>query len=132
MALFQTVLRIARSAATAALAAVVWIGTASGVALAVDRSAEELAQAARTECEQGRRAPDRTDRKAHFERGKALAGQAVAQDDSSAEAHFALFCNDPEIMHFSYQRYLLNKIRAVYPLEGTPIRIQLKSSHKRD
>ena len=24
---------------------------------------------------------------------------------------FALFCNDPDVMHFSYQRYLLNKIR---------------------
>jgi hypothetical protein len=50
------------------------------------------------ECEQGRRAQARTDRKAHFERGKALAGQAVAQDDNSAEAHFALFCNDGELM----------------------------------
>ena len=45
---------------------------------------------------------------------------------------FVLFCNDPEIMHFSYQRYLLNKIRAEYPLEGTPIRIFLRSSHERD
>jgi GTP-binding protein len=44
---------------------------------------------------------------------------------------FALFCNDPELMHFSYQRYLLNKIRAAYPLEGTPIRLVLKASHKK-
>jgi GTP-binding protein len=44
---------------------------------------------------------------------------------------FALFCNDPELMHFSYQRYLLNKIRASYPLEGTPIRLVLKASHKK-
>jgi GTP-binding protein len=45
---------------------------------------------------------------------------------------FALFCNEPELVHFSYQRYLMNRIRAVYPLMGTPIRLLLKSSHKRD
>jgi GTPase len=43
---------------------------------------------------------------------------------------FALFCNDPDLMHFSYQRYLLNKIRAAHPMEGTPIRLVLKASHK--
>jgi GTP-binding protein len=43
---------------------------------------------------------------------------------------FALFCNDPELVHFSYERYLLNKIRAAFPLEGTPIRIITKASHK--
>jgi GTP-binding protein len=43
---------------------------------------------------------------------------------------FALFCNDPEIMHFSYQRYLMNKIRAAFPLQGTPVRLILKASHK--
>ena len=44
---------------------------------------------------------------------------------------FALFCNDPEIMHFSYQRYLLNRIREALPLAGTPVRLVLKSSHRR-
>ncbi len=44
---------------------------------------------------------------------------------------FALFCNDPDIMHFSYQRYLMNKIREAFPLAGTPVRLVLKSSHKR-
>jgi len=43
---------------------------------------------------------------------------------------FALFCNDPELVHFSYERYLMNKIRASYPLEGTPIKILVRSSHK--
>jgi len=45
---------------------------------------------------------------------------------------FALFCNDPELLHFSYERYLINKIRAAYPLEGTPIRVVARHSHKRD
>lgn len=45
---------------------------------------------------------------------------------------FALFCNDPDLMHFSYERYLINKIREQYPLEGTPIKIVARHSHKRD
>ncbi|MFZ4508248.1 MAG: ribosome biogenesis GTPase Der [Fimbriimonas sp.] len=45
---------------------------------------------------------------------------------------FALFCNDPEILHFSYERYLMNRLRASYPLPGTPIRIFARNSHKRD
>jgi len=44
---------------------------------------------------------------------------------------FALFCNDPDLMHFSYQRYLMNKIRAAFPLAGTPVRIFTRASHKR-
>lgn len=45
---------------------------------------------------------------------------------------FVLFCNDPDLMHFSYQRYLLNKIRALFPLQGTPVRLFARSSHKKD
>jgi hypothetical protein len=65
---------------------------------AVDRSVEDVVRSARSECEQGRKAQGRDERKAHFDRGKALAQQAVAQDDHSAEAHFALFCNEGELM----------------------------------
>ncbi|MEA2552082.1 MAG: GTPase [Fimbriimonadaceae bacterium] len=45
---------------------------------------------------------------------------------------FAIFVNDRDLVHFSYIRYLMNQIRAVYPLEGTPIRIVVKSSHTKD
>ncbi|MDR9853799.1 ribosome biogenesis GTPase Der [Paenibacillus sp. VCA1] len=34
-----------------------------------------------------------------------------------------VFVNDPELMHFSYERYLENKIRSAFDFEGTPIRI---------
>lgn len=44
---------------------------------------------------------------------------------------FALFCNNPDLMHFSYQRYLENKIRKAYPMEGTPIRVSVRTSHKK-
>lgn len=39
---------------------------------------------------------------------------------------FALFVNDPEIMHFSYQRYLENQLRKSFGFEGTPIRFLLR------
>ncbi|ULL15552.1 ribosome biogenesis GTPase Der [Paenibacillus sp. H1-7] len=33
------------------------------------------------------------------------------------------FVNDPELMHFSYERYLENKVRAAFGFEGTPLRM---------
>jgi len=36
---------------------------------------------------------------------------------------FVCFCNDEELFHFSYRRYLENQIRSVYGLEGTPVRL---------
>lgn len=34
---------------------------------------------------------------------------------------FVVFVNDPELMHFSYERFLENQIRAAFDFEGTPI-----------
>ena len=39
---------------------------------------------------------------------------------------FVSFCNDAELFHFSYQRYLENQIRGVFGLEGTPIRLYVR------
>lgn len=36
---------------------------------------------------------------------------------------FVLFVNDPELMHFSYRRYLENNIRRAFGFIGTPIRV---------
>ncbi|AXI09358.1 ribosome biogenesis GTPase Der [Oceanobacillus sp. 143] len=36
---------------------------------------------------------------------------------------FAVFVNDPELMHFSYKRFLENKIRDAFGFIGTPIKI---------
>jgi len=43
-----------------------------------------------------------------------------------------LFCNDADLMHFSYKRYLENQLRIAYPLEGTPIRIQAKKAENKE
>jgi GTPase len=42
-----------------------------------------------------------------------------------------LFVNDPEMLHFSYVRYLENRLRETYPLEGTPIVIQSRKARER-
>lgn len=36
---------------------------------------------------------------------------------------FVCFCNDAQLFHYSYLRYLENRIRDTYPLDGTPIRM---------
>ncbi|MGM9952521.1 MAG: ribosome biogenesis GTPase Der [Intestinibaculum porci] len=36
---------------------------------------------------------------------------------------FVLFVNDPKFLHFSYKRYLENKLREAFGFEGTPIHI---------
>ncbi|WP_456278531.1 ribosome biogenesis GTPase Der [Bacillus sp. AK128] len=36
---------------------------------------------------------------------------------------FAVFVNEPELMHFSYERFLDNQIRAAFGFTGTPIKI---------
>ncbi len=42
---------------------------------------------------------------------------------------FMIYVNDPKLAHFSYLRYLENKLRAEYNFIGTPIRIVLKARH---
>ena len=39
---------------------------------------------------------------------------------------FVFFVNHPEIMHFSYQRYLENKLRAAFGFEGTPLHLIIR------
>ena len=34
---------------------------------------------------------------------------------------FAIYVNEPELVHFSYERYLINQIRQNFDFEGTPI-----------
>ncbi len=41
---------------------------------------------------------------------------------------FVLFCNDADLVHFSYIRYIDNVLRKNFPLEGTPSRVVPRSS----
>lgn len=42
---------------------------------------------------------------------------------STKPPSFAVFVNDPELVHFSYKRFLENKIREAFGFIGTPIKI---------
>jgi GTP-binding protein len=44
---------------------------------------------------------------------------------------FVIFVNDKDLVHFSYARYLENRIRAYYPFEGTPLKLLFRS-HERE
>ena len=46
--------------------------------------------------------------------------------------NFVIFCNSRELFHFSYQRYIENQIRAVFGLEGTPIRIVIRQKGEKE
>lgn len=43
---------------------------------------------------------------------------------------FVLFVNDPNYLHFSYQRYLENKLREAFNFEGTPIKFILRKKEE--
>ena len=45
---------------------------------------------------------------------------------------FVLFVNDPELMHFSYKRYLENYFRKSFGLTKTPIRLNIRGKAKND
>lgn len=46
--------------------------------------------------------------------------------------NFVIFCNSRELFHFSYQRYIENQIRAVFGLEGTPVRIVIRQKGEKE
>ena len=59
------------------------------------------------------------------DKGRRLKIYYVTQP-STKPPTFVFFCNDAELFHFSYQRYLENRIRESFGLEGTPVRIVVR------
>ncbi len=45
---------------------------------------------------------------------------------------FVLFCNNAELFHFSYQRYIENQLRATFGLEGTPVKLVIRERGEND
>lgn len=45
---------------------------------------------------------------------------------------FVIFVNDAQLMHFSYKRYLENSIRKAFGLDGTPIKVIVRSKDEKD
>jgi len=40
---------------------------------------------------------------------------------------FVFFVNYPQLVHFSYQRYLENRLRRAFGFDGTPVRFVFKA-----
>ena len=59
------------------------------------------------------------------DKGKRLKIYYITQA-STCPPTFVCFCNNAELFHFSYQRYLENCIRLVFGLEGTPVRFIIR------
>ena len=45
---------------------------------------------------------------------------------------FVMFVNNSELFHFSYQRYIENRLREIFGFAGTPIRFVIKNRSQRD
>lgn len=73
-------------------------------------TAQTLITEAMQECHLGRVAQERAVRLSHFEKGQAMAEQAVGLDDHSADAHFAVFCNLGEILRIDGEMSLSSVI----------------------
>jgi len=63
------------------------------------------------------------------DRGRQVRFRHVTQA-RSATPTFVFFVDRPEGVHFSYRRYLENKIRERFEFPGTPIRVELRGSRE--
>ncbi len=62
-------------------------------------------------------------------RGKEIRFHHVTQV-KAATPTFVFFVDRPDLVHFSYRRYLENRIRERFPFPGTPIRIELRRARE--
>jgi GTP-binding protein len=64
-------------------------------------------------------------------KGRALRVYYVTQAEVSPPT-FIFFVNDPELLHFSYQRYLENQLRLAFGFDGTAIRLHFRPRERRE
>lgn len=55
-----------------------------------------------------------------------------ATQTDSRPPKFTIFCTHPSQMHWSYTRFLQNRLRQEYDLEGVPVVIEYRSKYKED
>jgi GTP-binding protein len=64
-------------------------------------------------------------------RGKRLKIYYTSQP-GVAPPTFVFHVNDPGLVHFSYRRYLENRIRAAFPFNGTPLKLVFRPRREND
>ena len=55
-----------------------------------------------------------------------------ASQVTTAPPTLVLFVNNPDYMHFSYERYIENRLRDTFNFEGTPIKILLRERKQKE
>ena len=63
-------------------------------------------------------------------RGRSLKIYSVAQDQTGPPS-FTFYVNRSDTVHFSYQRYLENRLREAYDFRGSPLKMRFKSRGER-
>ncbi len=63
-------------------------------------------------------------------KGRHLRIHGVAQTGTRPPT-FAFFVNDPALVHYSYERYLENRLREAFDLAGTPLRLRWRAGRRR-
>ena len=64
-------------------------------------------------------------------KGKQLKILFITQADI-CPPRFVIFVNDPELMHFSYLRFIENKLRDTFGFEGTPLKFVIRKRNEED
>ena len=64
-------------------------------------------------------------------KGKQLKIRYMTQADIRPPK-FIIFVNEPELMHFSYLRYIENKLRESFGFEGTPLRLIVRGREEEE
>ena len=64
------------------------------------------------------------------DKGKALKLYYATQV-SIRPPHFVFFVNEPEMVHFSYARYLENRLRERFGFEGSPLQLSFRARRRR-
>ena len=65
------------------------------------------------------------------DKGKRLKIYYITQPSTNPPT-FVCFVNSADLFHFSYQRYLENRIRETFGMEGTPIRFVIREKSDKD
>ncbi|MEJ5348030.1 MAG: ribosome biogenesis GTPase Der [Desulfosoma sp.] len=55
-----------------------------------------------------------------------------ATQASTRPPTFVIFCNEPEKIHFSYERYLTNQFREAFGMDKTPVRLIFRERSRRN
>jgi GTP-binding protein len=103
--------------------------TGKGVSAAVDTALDAAANHALRlpTGELNRLIQEAADRRPYSRKGRDLKIRYATMADVKPPS-IVVFVNDPDLVHFSYARYLENQIRRQYAYEGTPIRLIIRKA----